>query len=43
VYKNSQKSALHVEAAWEQAHVEGQAMTLDEAISYALEEEEASG
>jgi predicted ATPase/class 3 adenylate cyclase len=27
------------EAAWEEAHAEGQAMTLDEAVSYALEEE----
>jgi predicted ATPase len=30
-------------AAWEEAHVEGQAMTLEEAVSHALEEEEAGG
>jgi predicted ATPase/class 3 adenylate cyclase/Tfp pilus assembly protein PilF len=31
------------EAAWQEAWAEGRAMTLDKAISYALEEEEASG
>jgi hypothetical protein len=31
------------EAAWEEAHGEGQAMTLEEAVSYALEEEAAGG
>jgi tetratricopeptide (TPR) repeat protein len=31
------------EAAWQEAWAEGRAMTLDQAISYALEEEEASG
>jgi ATP/maltotriose-dependent transcriptional regulator MalT len=31
------------EAAWEEALAEGRAMTLEEAVSYALEEEEAGG
>jgi len=31
------------EAAWQEAWAEGRAMTLDKAISYALDEEEASG
>jgi predicted ATPase/class 3 adenylate cyclase len=39
-YLNAARSQLG-EAAWEEAHVEGQSMTLEEAVSYALEEEEA--
>ena len=31
------------EGAWEEAWHKGRAMTLDEAVSYALEEEEVSG
>jgi non-specific serine/threonine protein kinase len=31
------------EEVWEEAWRKGRAMTLDEAVSYALEEEEASG
>jgi hypothetical protein len=31
------------EEAWEEAWHKGRAMTLDEAVSYALEEEEVSG
>ena len=41
-YLNAARSRLG-EAAWEEAHVEGQAMTLEEAVSCALEEEEAGG
>jgi hypothetical protein len=31
------------EEAWEDARSKGRAMTLDEVVSYALEEEEADG
>jgi hypothetical protein len=31
------------EASWQEAWAQGQAMTLEEAISYALDEEEAGG
>ena len=41
-YLASGRSQIH-EAVWEEAWEVGRTMTLEEAVSYALEEEEASG
>jgi hypothetical protein len=41
-YLSATRSQLD-EAAWQEAWAEGRAMTLEEAICYALEEEEAGG
>jgi hypothetical protein len=41
-YLASGRSQIH-EAVWEEARRKGRVMTLDEAVSYALEEEEAGG
>ena len=41
-YLASGRSQIH-EAVWAKAWEEGRTMTLEEAVSYALEEEEASG